>query len=78
MGSTQIAEMTDKNSRVIVVRAWRDGSRVLARVLVGDGSTAAPHEHVFADNASVCRRIRAVLDELELRPPSAELPETKC
>ncbi|MFD6393322.1 hypothetical protein [Nocardia sp. NPDC060259] len=58
-GETVIAD----DSRVIVVRAWRDSDRLIIRVLAG-AQHPASREWVFADIDTACRQVAAILHEL--------------
>ncbi|MEV0343881.1 hypothetical protein AB0H49_33210 [Nocardia sp. NPDC050713] len=53
--------MIDDDSKVIVIRAWRDGGRMLIRVLAGTGEPNSAQEWVFTDIDAVLARIAEVL-----------------
>ncbi|WP_019925665.1 hypothetical protein [Nocardia sp. BMG111209] len=53
--------MTDNDSLVVVVRAWREHDRLLVRVLTGSKGACG---RVFADIDSASAHIRALLTEL--------------
>ncbi|WP_433684764.1 hypothetical protein [Nocardia sp. CA-119907] len=61
--------MTD-DSKVIVIRAWRDGGRMLIRVLAGTGEPSSTQEWVFTDIDATVARIAEVLGTVR--------SETKC
>ncbi len=56
--------MVADESRVIVVRAWRDSERVIVRVIAGGGGLGSSHQWVFADVDEACDQIGHVLWEL--------------
>jgi hypothetical protein len=64
------------DSRVIVVRAWRDSGRTIIRVLSGSGETDPSDQWVFADVGAACRQIAALL--LALSEQGSEPRDTKC
>jgi hypothetical protein len=57
------------DSRVIVVRAWRDCERTVIRVLTGTGDARAGEQHVFSDVDTACAQIAALIQDLEPRTP---------
>lgn len=56
--------MTTSDSRLIVVRAWRDSDRLIIRLLTSAGSAAVPVESVFTDIESASERLAEVLRDL--------------
>ena len=67
--------MTTDDSRVIVVRAWRDCGRTIIRVLSGSGEPDRSDQWVFADIGAACRQIAALIFALNEEETGRE---TKC
>jgi hypothetical protein len=55
--------------QVIVVRARRDGGRLIARILTGSNPTVPARQWVFADVGEVCALIERLLQELDGSAP---------
>jgi hypothetical protein len=64
MPRCEIVGVVDDDSRVIVVRAWRDSGRLIVRVLAGTGRVGSSRQWVFADIDEACEHIGKVLWEL--------------
>ena len=64
MPSRESVGVVDDESRVIVVRAWRDSGRLIVRVLAGTGRVGSSRQWVFADIDEACEQIGKVLWEL--------------
>jgi hypothetical protein len=64
MPRRKIVGVVDDESRVIVVRAWRDSGRLIVRVLAGTGRVGSSRQWVFADIDEACEHIAKVLWEL--------------
>lgn len=65
MGSGDIGRVKSDETRVLVVRAWRDCGRTVIRILESADHTDPAREWVFADVDSACRLIAGLLDEIE-------------
>ena len=70
MPNHEIVDVVDDESRVIVVRAWRDSGRVIIRVLAGTHRLDSSRKWVFADVNRACDQIGCVLGELHDGPGS--------
>jgi hypothetical protein len=57
------------DSRVIVVRVWRDCGRTIIRVLTGTGNARAGEQRVFSDVDTACTQIAALIKVLEPGTP---------
>ena len=68
MGLCEIVRVVDDESRVMVVRAWRDAERIVVRVMAGTGRVGASRQWVFADIDEACEHIGCMLAELNESP----------
>jgi len=74
MGHCEIVRVVDDESRVMVVRAWREPDRIVVRVMAGTGRVGASRQWVFADVDEACEHIRCVI--AELHDPPVDSPKT--
>jgi len=73
MGDCEIVRVVDDESRVMVVRAWRDAERIVVRVMAGTGRVGASRQWVFADIDEACEHIGGMI--AELREPAVDFSE---
>jgi hypothetical protein len=57
--------MASNDSRIIVVRAWRNAGRLIMRVIAAPGGTAASQQWVFSDANAATEKIAEILREFE-------------
>jgi hypothetical protein len=52
-------------TKVVVVRAWREGARVVVRLLASDpGGSSQPDERVVGSVDDACKTLRVFLQDL--------------
>jgi hypothetical protein len=57
--------MATNNSRIIVVRAWRNAGRLVIRVLASPGEATPPRQWVFSDTEAACEKVAQIVAELD-------------